>query len=136
VLALIVVMFLSTAAIVGVLFSAIVAERRREFGLIKAIGARRGQIIGMLLTEAAMATAVGGIFGCALGVLLMRSFEHSLVYYLQGLGIPFVWLGTATINLIAVACVLLASLIGALGALLPAWRASRAEPYDLIRSEG
>ena len=29
-----------------------------------------------------------------LGVLLMRFFEHSLVYYLDGIGIPFLWLGT------------------------------------------
>jgi putative ABC transport system permease protein len=136
VLVLMVVMFISTAAMVSVLFSAIVAERRRELGLLKAIGARRGQIIGMLLAEAAIATAIGGILGSALGFLLMRSFEHSLVYYLQGLGIPFVWLGASTISLIAIACVLLASLIGAAGALLPAWRASRADPYDLIRSEG
>jgi putative ABC transport system permease protein len=136
VLVLMVVMFISTAAMVSVLFSAIVAERRRELGLLKAIGARRGQIIGMLLAEAAIATAIGGILGSALGFLLMRSFEHSLVYYLQGLGIPFVWLGAGTISLIAIACVLLASLIGAAGALLPAWRASRADPYDLIRSEG
>jgi len=136
VLVLMVVMFISTAAMVSVLFSAIVAERRRELGLLKAIGARRGQIIGMLLAEAAIATAIGGVLGAAFGFLLMRSFEHSLVYYLQGLGIPFCWLGTGTISLIAIACVLLASLIGAVGALLPAWRASRADPYDLIRSEG
>jgi putative ABC transport system permease protein len=136
VLVLMAVMFVSTAAMVSVLFSAIVAERRRELGLLKAIGARSGQIVGMLLTEAAMTTAVGGILGCLLGIMLMRSFEHSLVYYLQGLGIPFVWLGAATISLIAIACVLLAALTGAAGALLPAWRASRADPYDLIRSEG
>jgi putative ABC transport system permease protein len=136
VLVLMAVMFISTAAMVSILFSAIVAERRRELGLLKAIGARRGQIVGMLLTEAAMTTAVGGILGCLLGIMLMRSFEHSLVYYLQGLGIPFVWLGSGTINLIAITCVLLATLTGAAGALLPAWRASRADPYDLIRSEG
>jgi putative ABC transport system permease protein len=41
-----------------------------------------------------------------------------------------------TTFLIALACILLAALIGALGALVPAWRASRREPYDLIRSEG
>jgi putative ABC transport system permease protein len=136
VLALMVVMFISTGAMVSVLFSAIITERRRELGLLKAIGARRGQIIGMLLTEAVMATAVGGIIGCVLGVLLMRFFEHSLVYYLEGIGIPFVWLGIGTTCLIALACILLAALIGALGALFPAWRASRREPYDLIRSEG
>jgi putative ABC transport system permease protein len=136
VLALTVIMFASTAAMVSVLFSAIITERRRELGLLRAIGARRAQIIGMLLTEAAMATAVGGGLGCALGVLLMRAYQHSLVYDLQNLGIPFAWLDTAAIGLIAVACVLLAAGIGAVGALFPAWRASRAEPYDLIRSEG
>jgi putative ABC transport system permease protein len=45
-------------------------------------------------------------------------------------------LNTATTGLIALACIVLASLIGVAGALYPAWRASRQEPYDLIRSEG
>jgi putative ABC transport system permease protein len=66
----------------------------------------------------------------------MRFYEHSLVYYLQSLGIPFVWPGTVTSILIAIACIVLASLIGIVAALFPAWRASRREPYDLIRSEG
>jgi putative ABC transport system permease protein len=136
VLGLMVIMFVSTALMVSVLFSAIITERRRELGLLKAIGARSGQIIGMLLTEAALATALGGVMGCVLGVLLMRVYEHSLVYYLDRMGIPFVWLNTTTTGLIALACILLASLIGVAGALYPAWRASRQEPYDLIRSEG
>ncbi|MGB7835974.1 MAG: ABC transporter permease, partial [Xanthobacteraceae bacterium] len=136
VLGLMVIMFVSTALMVSVLFSAIITERRRELGLLKAIGARSGQIIGMLLTEAALATALGGVMGCVLGVLLMRIYEHSLVYYLDRMGIPFVWLNTTTTGLIALACILLASLIGIAGALYPAWRASRQEPYDLIRSEG
>jgi putative ABC transport system permease protein len=136
VLGLMVIMFISTALMVGVLFSAIITERRRELGLLKAIGARRGQIIGLLLTEAVFATALGGLIGCALGVLLMRVYEHSLVYYLDRMGIPFVWLNTTATTLIALACILLAALIGAAGALSPAWRASRQEPYDLIRSEG
>jgi putative ABC transport system permease protein len=136
VLGLMIIMFVSTALMVSVLFSAIITERRRELGLLKAIGARRGQIIGVLLTEAVFATAFGGIMGCVLGVLLMRVYEHSLVYYLDRMGIPFVWLNTATTGLIALACIVLASLIGVAGALYPAWRASRREPYDLIRSEG
>jgi len=136
VLGLMVIMFVSTALMVSVLFSAIITERRRELGLLKAIGARRGQIIGVLLIEAALATTLGGLMGCVLGVLLMRIYEHSLVYYLDRMGIPFVWLNTATTGLIALACIVLASLIGVAGALYPAWRASRQESYDLIRSEG
>jgi putative ABC transport system permease protein len=135
-LALMLVMFASTALMVGVLFSAIITERRRELGLLKAIGAHRAQIVGMLLCEAALATAVGGLIGCVLGVLLLRVFEHSLVYYLDSVGVPFVWLDATSILLMALACIGAAAAVGAAGAFFPAWRASRAEPYDLIRSEG
>ncbi len=135
VLGLMVIMFASTALMVSVMFSAIVTERRRELGLLKAIGARRAQIIGMLLAEAGLATAVGGVLGCLVGVVLMRIYEHSLVYYLDRMGVPFVWLEGRVIGVIAAVCVGLAALIGAAGALCPAWRVSRSDPYDMIRAE-
>ena len=78
-LALMAVMFLSAALMLSVLFSAIIAERKRELGLLSAIGARRGQIIAMLMAEAIVATTVGGFIGIALGFFLMRIFAHSLV---------------------------------------------------------
>jgi putative ABC transport system permease protein len=136
ILALMGLMFVSTALMVSVLFSAIVTERRGELGLLKAIGARRGQVIGMMVTEAVLATGVGGLLGVALGVLMLRLFERSLVYYLEKLGVPFVWLDTPRTIAFAVGAVVLASVIGALGVLYPAWRASRRDAYDLVRSEG
>jgi putative ABC transport system permease protein len=135
-LALMAIMFASTGLMVSVLFSAIITERRRELGLLRAIGARRNQIVGMLLVEAGLATAVGGLAGCLFGLLLMRVYERSLVYHLDNMGIPFLWLPAGTTSLIALACIALTSLIGAAGAFYPAWRASRLEPYALIRSEG
>jgi putative ABC transport system permease protein len=135
-LALMAIMFVSTALMLSVLFSAIIAERKRELGLLRAIGARRWQIVGMLLTEAGVATALGGIAGVILGLLLMRVYEHSLVYHLDRMGIPFVWLNGQTTGLIGLLCIVLTSLTGAAGALYPAWRAGAAEPYALIRSDG
>jgi putative ABC transport system permease protein len=136
VLGLMAIMFVSTGLMVSVLFSAIITERRRELGLLRAIGARRKQIVGMLLMEAGLATAVGGLAGCVLGLLVMRVYERSLAYHLDSMGIPFLWLPAGTTGLIALACIALTSLIGAAGAFYPAWRASRLEPYALIRSEG
>jgi putative ABC transport system permease protein len=135
-LALMAMMFVSSALALSVLFSAIIAERKRELGLLRAIGARRRQIVGMLLTEAGLATALGGFVGVVLGLLLMRVYEHSLVYYLDAMGIPFVWLNGGTMALVAAFCIVLASLTGAAGAFYPAWRVSALEPYALIRSEG
>ena len=135
-LVLVVLMFASTALMVGVLFSAIVTERRGELGLLKAIGARRGQIVGMMLAEAAIATGVGGLVGVIVGWLVLRAAERSLVYHLSDMGVPFVWLDRPTTAAFAALAVLVAAAVGAVGALAPAWRASRRDAYDLIRGEG
>ena len=136
ILALMALMFVSTALMVSVLFSAIVTERRGELGLLKAIGARRSQVIGMMVTEAVLATGVGGLLGVVLGVLMLRLFERSLVYYLEKVGVPFLWVDTPRTVAFAAGAIVLASIIGALGVLTPAWRASRRDTYDLVRSEG
>jgi putative ABC transport system permease protein len=134
ILALMVLMFASTALMVSVLFSAIVTERRSELGLLKAIGARRGQVLGVMVTEAMLATGIGGILGVVLGVLVMRLFERSLVYYLENVGVPFLWVDLPRTIAFAVGAIVLASAIGVAGVLYPAWRASRRDAYDLVRS--
>jgi putative ABC transport system permease protein len=136
ILALMVLMFVSMAVMVSVLFSAIVTERRTELGMLKAIGARRSQIVGMMVVEAVIATGVGGVLGVTLGVLVMRLYERSLVYYLENIGVPFVWLDLTQTVAFAAAAIALAAAIGALGAFYPAWRASRRDAYDLVRGEG
>ena len=133
ILALMVLMFASTALMVSVLFSAIVTERRAELGLLKAIGARRSQVLGIMVTEAILATGIGGILGVVLGVLVMRLFERSLVYYLENVGVPFLWVDLPRTIAFAVGPIVLASAIGVAGVLYPAWRASRRDAYDLVR---
>ncbi|MGB8588365.1 MAG: ABC transporter permease [Pseudolabrys sp.] len=135
-LALMVLLFASLALMVSVLFSAIVTERRVELGLLKAIGTQRSQMIGMMVIEAVIATGLGGVLGVIIGALIMRFYEHSLIYYLERIGIPFIWLDAPHLAAFAGASILLACVIGALGVLYPAWRASRCDPYDLVRGEG
>ena len=136
ILALMILMFVSTGLMVSVLFSAIVTERRSELGLLKAIGARRGQVLGMMVTEAMLATGIGGVLGVVLGALAMRFYERSLVYYLDRIGVPFLWIDRPRTVVFAVLAIVAACVIGALAALYPAWRASRRDAYDLVRSEG
>ena len=135
ILALMALMFASMALMVSVLFSAIVTERRAELGLLKAIGARRAQVLGVMVTEAVLATGIGGLLGVVLGVLVMRLFERSLVYYLENVGVPFLWVDLPRTIAFAVGTIVLASAIGVVGVLYPAWRASRRDAYDLVRSE-
>ncbi|MCB4771567.1 ABC transporter permease [Ancylobacter sp. Lp-2] len=132
---LVVALSISTAMMVALLFSAIMAERRREFGLLKAIGARNGQIVGMALVEAALATAGGAAIGVIFGLLLLRLFERGLVHHLGEMGIPFLWLDGARTCGVAAACVVGAALVGMAGAFLPAWRMGRRDIHDLLGKE-
>lgn len=136
ILALMALMSASTGLMVSVLFSAIVTERRGELGLLKAIGARRGQVLGMMLMEAMLATGIGGVLGIVLGALALRLFERSLVYYLESVGVPFLWVDLPLVVAFGAGAILLACIIGIMGVLYPAWAASRRDAYDLVRGEG
>jgi putative ABC transport system permease protein len=65
----------------------------------------------------------------------MRFYEHSLVYYLDKIGIPFVWLDLPRVIALGAGTILLACVIGAVGVFYPAWCASRRDPYELVRGE-
>jgi putative ABC transport system permease protein len=133
---LMVLMFASTALMVSVLFSAIVTERQGEVGLLKAIGARRGQVLCLLVAEAMLATGIGGVLGVVLGALVMRLFERSLVFYLDRLGLPFLWTDLPRTVGYAAAAVIATALVGAVAVLYPAWRAARRDTYALVRGQG
>jgi putative ABC transport system permease protein len=125
----------SSALLVGLLFSAIIAERAREIGLLLALGCRRRDIVRVLLAEAAVTTGLGGLLGVALGAGLLLVFRRSVGYYFETVRVRFAWPSPGAMAAIAGGCVLLASAVGLLGVAIPAWRAGRREPYELIRSE-
>lgn len=135
-LALMAAMALGLVLVLGVLFSAIVGERRSELGMLKAIGARRGQVLRLLMTEAMLATGTGGVLGVGLGLLALRVFERALGGQLELVGLPLLWLAPLELAALAVLAIVAAGLVGALGVFAPAWRASRRDVHDLVRGEG
>ena len=112
-------------------FSMIVNERRREIGLLRAMGAARGQLARVLLTEAGLLSSVGGAAGIALGFALLLSFRELMLHRLR---LPYLFPTPADLALLTGGAVAIALLTGLLSALLPAWSAVRSEPYDAIRS--
>jgi putative ABC transport system permease protein len=121
--------------LVSLLFSAIVQERYREIGLLRAMGARPNQVMMIVLGEAAITTGLGGLAGVVLGAALLLALARSLGFYFGLLGIPFSWPPQAIIESSAVAALAISGLVGVVGACVPAWRVRRIAPYALIQAE-
>jgi putative ABC transport system permease protein len=126
---------LAILILVSLLFSAIVQERLRELGLLRAMGARPNHVLTMVLAEAAMITGLGGLAGIVLGFALLFGFARSLGFYFESLGVPFAWPPLEALAAISVAVLAASAALGVAGALYPAWRARRLEPFALIHGE-
>jgi putative ABC transport system permease protein len=106
-----------------------VTERTREIGIRKALGAKRRYILWQFLIE----SMVLCLFGGGLGVLLGMSLGAGISTYIKNLThMPFE--SVITPGLIAFA-VLYSSGIGLFFGVYPAYRASKLDPVDALRSE-
>jgi len=101
-----------------------VAERTAEIGLLRAIGARRGQVLLLFLGEAILLAAVGGATGLALGAGLGQALRLAL----PDLPVHTPWHYVLLAESIAIA-------IGLLAGLAPARRAAMLDPVDALRGE-
>ena len=100
-----------------------VTERTREIGLKKAIGAKRGRILGQFLTEAAVLTSIGGLLGVVCGIIMAKLISRFM-------GAP------TAVSVPAIAAATLFSIvIGLIFGLLPAVKASKLNPIDALRRE-
>lgn len=70
---------IAASVIVLLTMTLIVRERKREIGVIKAIGGTNFKVVTQFMTEALTLTIVGGIIGIALGVLISGNITESLV---------------------------------------------------------
>jgi putative ABC transport system permease protein len=122
--------------LVALLFSAIVQERYREVGLLRAMGAKPNQVMTIILAEAAMVTVLGGVAGLGFGAAVLLTFARSLAVYFGLLGVPFSWPPLPVLQVSGSIVIVFSAILGLVGALLPAWRMRRMEPYALIHPEG
>jgi putative ABC transport system permease protein len=102
-----------------------VLERKKEIGIMKAVGATKKYILTQILLESVIISFIGGI----LGLLVGGVGSYSLRFISSGLAAAKV-----TINL-AVGGLSFAVLLGFVGGFYPAWSASKLDPIEAIRFE-
>ena len=98
--------------LVSLLFSAIVQERYREVGLLRAMGAQSGQVMTVILAEAAIITGLGGLAGLGFGTALLLLFNRSLGFYFGLLGVPFSWPPLAVLQVSVLVALVLSAVLG------------------------
>ncbi len=105
-----------------------VVQKSREIGILRAMGATRGQILRVFLLQGAVVGVVGSLLGLLLAVLLIAAFTH-FVKGSDGLALFNITLPWVTGLRVAA----LASVCGVLAAIAPARRAAAMDPAQAIR---
>ena len=129
----------STAIIRGVVLAVVVlgiasvlvvsvVQKRREIGILRAMGATRGQVMRVFLVQGAVVGAVGSVLGLLLAVALIAAFT-TFVRGSDGLPLFNITLPPAT----ALQVALVATVCGVLAAIAPARRAAQLDPAQAIR---
>lgn len=104
-----------------------VFERTREIGVLRAVGWRRQQVLSMIVRESMTLSAIGGLAGCVVGVaggmlLNLSPIMQGVLQLEFSLGLFVQALGTAAV-------------LGMVGGVYPAWRASNLQPVEALRYE-
>lgn len=100
-----------------------VAERTREIGIRKSIGAKSRDILYQFMIEALILTEIGGVFGIILGIL-----AGNIVALLMKTAVIFPW-NWAGIGILV--CSLIAIIFGS----YPAYKAAKLDPIEALRYE-
>ncbi len=123
----------ATLAIINTLVMAVL-ERRREIGVMKAIGASDGDVKKLFFTEAGAMGFFGGILGIALGFAIGKAINIGTGIYLQRHQLPAepVWIMPSWLIGAAIAFSIVVSL---LAGLYPASRAAKLDPVQTLKYE-
>jgi putative ABC transport system permease protein len=124
-------------AALGVTNTMIVAiyERTREIGIMKAIGASRGDVLKLFMSEAGLIGLLGGVVGLVLGSLLGRGVDWVAHLYLRAQEVTGIGSLSVAPWWLAAGAVAFATLVGLVAGVYPAFQAARLDPVAALRYE-
>lgn len=119
-----------SVALVGLVFSMAVNERRQEVGVLRALGSTRQFVLQSLLAEGLILACAGSAAGIALFTFAVYLFRRLII---QMMGVPFLIPSPFSLFILAAGALALTLASVLLGALIPTTRTSRMEPALAMR---
>jgi putative ABC transport system permease protein len=123
----------ASIGIVNTLVMAIL-ERRREIGIMKAIGASDADVRGLFFAEAGAMGLVGGAVGVALGWTIGRLINFGTNIYLERQHFPPAQIWSVPLWLV-LSAIFFSIIVSLVSGLYPASRAARLDPVQALRYE-
>ena len=116
--------FVGGLGVMNTMIMAII-ERRREIGVMKAIGASNSMVLKQILTESALISSIGGVAGICFGSMAAIGINIFAGGIITATVTPFLVIGA----------LLFALALGVFGGFYPAWKAAKLDPVEALRYE-
>ena len=121
---------ISTALALISIFVLTINERKYEFGVLYALGAKKSQMTNLILSEALIISTSGGIMGIVIAYALVATFKNVISVKLD---VPYLDISMSQVIPVAVICIIIALITGIIAAVCSAYRISKDEVYRLLR---
>lgn len=122
-------LFVGSVGIMNTMYTSVV-ERRKDIGIMKAIGATNRSIFSLFFVESGFLGLVGGVLGIILGTMFA-----SLVEFISAQALGKTFLQATYSWELFVGALLFSFIVGAIAGTLPARQASKLQPVDTLRDE-
>ena len=129
---LILVVWILGVVILLLAFTMSVSERKKEFAVLRVIGASRNQLASIVMQEALLTCLPGSVIGTALGLVIILPFNQMIE---EQLNLPFLLPESGQIIGFVIAAVLASVLSGCIAAAASAFRISRIDTALILRGD-
>jgi putative ABC transport system permease protein len=116
--------------VLAAVFSSSIHERKKEFAVLRILGATKKKLAAVVLSESAIAGIAGGSAGIILAATLIFPFSTLISERLQ---LPYLDAPLLNILLLLLGSLVLSAIVGPLASFYAALRISRAETYFTMR---
>ena len=123
-------LLVSTSLALVSIFIITINERKYEFGILYTLGANKGQMRNIILSEAIAISFGGGVLGVTVSYYLVSTFKNVIS---SKLDIPYFNIDLSQVFPIILTCLLISVVTGIVAAVCSVYKISKGEAYRLIR---